>query len=230
MFGTSSTVFLDSYSQRRQRRRLPRWLLQLLLGTALGSAAVITVQERYLPARLSAEASSELQQAFQSADQQRHQLTKDLADTRTQLQNALAAQRGQTVQLDAARSEVLRLREDLAAAVASLPPDPRSGAVAVRAGRFTAQGRQLSYELVLTRPTTSGRPLAARLQLLVAGESDRGTPATLSIKPVPLSLGSQDVVRGSLALPDGFKPRQTTVQVMDANEGKPLGMRVLLIN
>jgi hypothetical protein len=37
------------------------------------------------------------------------------------------------------------------------------------------------------------------------------------------------VVRGSLALPDGFRPRQTTVQVLDRPGGKLLGMRVILV-
>ena len=230
MFGSSPTVFLDNYSRRRQRRHLPRWLVLVSLGTAVGGAAVITVQERYLPARLSADATTELQQAFQSADQQRRQWAAELTETRTRLQSALAAQRNQTGQLDAARSELLRLREDLAAVVASLPPDPRSGTVAVRAGRVTAQGSRLSYDLVLTRQGASGRPLPGRLQLIVAGDTSHGTPATVTGKPVPLTMGSHEVVRGSLTLPEGFRPRQTTVQVLDADDGKALGMRVLLIN
>jgi hypothetical protein len=36
-------------------------------------------------------------------------------------------------------------------------------------------------------------------------------------------------VRGSQALPDGFKPRETTIQVLDRVAGKPLGMRVMLV-
>jgi septum formation topological specificity factor MinE len=230
MFGSSPTVFLDDYSRRRKRRHLPRWLVLLSLGTALGAGAVITAQQRYLPPRLSAEASADLQQAFQSADQQRRLLAAELSDTRTRLQAAQATQRSLTGQLDSARSEVLRLRDDLAAVVTSLPPDPRNGTVAVRAGRITAQGNRLSYDLVLTRQTASARPLTGRLQLVVAGDNGRGTPATVASKPVPLSMGSQEVVRGSLTLPDGFRPRQTTVQVLDADEGKALGMRVLLIN
>jgi hypothetical protein len=37
------------------------------------------------------------------------------------------------------------------------------------------------------------------------------------------------VVRGSLALPEGFRPRQVSIQLLDREGGKLLGMRVLLV-
>ena len=111
----------------------------------------------------------------------------------------------------------------------SLPPDPRGGAVAVRAARFTVKGGQLDYSLVLTHERAVGKPMPGTLQLLVAGESERGTPSVVTPEAIPLALGGQDVVRGSLPLPAGFKPHQATVQVLDRAAGKPLGTRVLLI-
>ena len=63
--------------------------------------------------------------------------------------------------------------------------------------------------------------------LLVAGQSERGTPTTLSRKPITPSLGKHAVVRGSQALPEGCKPRQTTAQVLDRVAGNALGMRVM---
>ena len=41
--------------------------------------------------------------------------------------------------------------------------------------------------------------------------------------------GAQQVLRGKVALPEGLKPRQVTVQVLDRAGGRPLGMRVLLV-
>jgi len=67
------------------------------------------------------------------------------------------------------------------------------------------------------------------MQLIVAGESARGGATTLTLEPIAFSLDSHEVLRGSLPLPEGFKPRQTTVQVLDAAGGKPLGMRVLFV-
>jgi hypothetical protein len=82
---------------------------------------------------------------------------------------------------------------------------------------------------VLTRERGGGKPLAGVMQLVVAGESAAGTESSVNLKPVALTIGSHEVVRGSLPLPAGFKPRQTTVQVLDRVANRPLGMRVLLV-
>lgn len=229
MFGRTKPVYFDAYGSRRTRWRMPRWLILLLLGTAAGAGAVLVVQERYLPPRLSATESSALRLATDQAEADRTRLRHELAQTQAQLQAASADQKRLGDELAAARSAETRLREDLASVVATLPPDPREGAVAVRAGRFTVKAGQLNYDLVLTRQRSAGKPAAGMLKLLVAGESGRGGATTLEPKAMALQGGSHEVVRGSLPLPEGFQPRQTTVQVLDAAAGRPVGMRVLLV-
>ena len=68
-----------------------------------------------------------------------------------------------------------------------------------------------------------------RSQLVVAGQSASGGEASISLKPIDLSIGSHAIVRGSQPLPAGFQPRQATVQVLDRAGGNALGMRVLLV-
>jgi hypothetical protein len=106
--------------------------------------------------------------------------------------------------------------------------------VEIRAGRFVAKSGMLSYDVVLTRDAAA-KPLAAAVQFVVTGDakpgsvaSDNGHANTVAPDPVPVSIDSQRVLRGSLALPEGFKPRQARVQVLDRN-GAALGMRVLLV-
>ena len=231
MFGRSQEVIFESYGRRRSRSRwrLPRWLLLLLLGVGAGGAAVVAVQERYLPPRLSAAASAELRRAFAQADSERAQLKASLAQAKQSLDATLLDRKTLAGDLAASIAAAAGLREDLAAVVTSLPPDPRGGAVAVRAGRFAVKGGQLEYDVVLTREHAAGKPMPGTLQLLVAGESERGVQSVLTPKAIPLLVGSHEVVRGSVPLPAGFKPRQTTVQVLDRAAGKSLGMRVLLI-
>ena len=229
MFGRSRPVVFSSYGRRRSRWRLPRWLCLLLIGIGAGAAAVVGVQERYLPPRLSASESAEVRGAFEQADAERARLRDELGEARRRIEAASSVHKSVADELATSRTAAARLRDDLASVVASLPPDPRDGAVAVRAGRFTAKDGMLRYELVLTRETASGKPFPGTLQLLVAGESGRGTQAMFAPKPIPLSVGSQEVVRGSLALPAGFKPLQTTIQVLDQSASKSLGMRVLPI-
>ncbi|MES2959103.1 MAG: hypothetical protein V4792_13015 [Pseudomonadota bacterium] len=229
MFGRSKPVVFERYGRRRSRWRLPRWLLLLLAGLAAGAGGVILLQERYLPPRLSAEATRELRSAFEQADAERKQLKTRLDATGQQLDAALAAKKRQDEELAAPRATAQRLRDDMAALIATLPPDPRGGAVEVRAGRFAAQGGVLAYDVVLTRERDTVKPLAGVMQLSVTGLSARGAEATATLKPVDVSLGSQALVRGSLPLPEGFKPRQATVQVLDRAGGKPMGMRVMLV-
>lgn len=219
----------ESYGRRRSRWRVPRWLLLLLGGILVGAAGVLVVQERYLPPRLSAGESAELRTAFEKAEAERTRLKTELDQARKQVAADRAEQARLAEGLASQRASAELLRDDLAAVVAALPPDPRGGSVEVRSGRFTAQGALLSYNVVLLRERHGGKPMPGVLQLLVAGESERGTPTTLSLKPIALSMGGHAVVRGSQALPEGFKPRQTTVQVLDKVAGKPLGMRVMLV-
>jgi hypothetical protein len=112
---------------------------------------------------------------------------------------------------------------------ASLPPDPRGGAVAVRAARFEVDGGALVYDVVLSRDRAGGKPFEGVLQFVVAGAPLDGPERTVKLDPVPISVGRYESVRGSVPLPDGFKPRQTTVQVLDRPGGRLSGMRVLYV-
>ncbi|MEP7056296.1 MAG: hypothetical protein ABI809_00795 [Caldimonas sp.] len=208
---------------------MPRWLALLLVGVALGAGAVIFVQERYLPPRLSAEAAAELRAAFGQADAERVRLKGELADTAQRLESALAERKGLATELASSTESVKRLREDVGSLVASLPPDPRSGAIAVRAARFTVEGSTLAYDVVLSRERPGAKPFGGVLQFIVSGASERGAESTVASTPVPVSIGNYDSVRGSVALPQGFKPRQTTINVLDKVGGKVLGMRVMYV-
>lgn len=230
MFRRSRQVTFSSYGSRRSRCALPRWLVLLLAGAAIGAGGVVVVQERYLPPRLSATASAELRSAYSQADLDRQRLKAELGEANKRLETTQSEKGGLADALAASRATAERLRDDLGSVVAGLPPDPRGGSVEVRAGQFTAKGAVLNYSVVLMREARNGnKPLPGILQLVVAGESARGAPTTVALAPIPLSGGSQEVVRGSLPLPDGFRPRQTTVQVLDRAAGKPLGMRVILV-
>ena len=225
MFGSSKPIPFDPYGRRRSRR-VPRWLVLLLLGIVLGAGAVLVVQERYLPPRLTAEASARLRDSFERADAERQRLQAELAATSDRLRGTLEENKRLATELGAEKETAQRLRQDIAALVASLPPDPRNTPVAVRAARFEVQGDTLAYNVVLSREHAGKNPFGGVLQLVVAGASGRAND-TVTMAPVPISIGLYDTVRGSLALPQGFKPRQTTIQVLDKAGGKLLGMRVM---
>lgn len=222
-------VAFNPYGQRRSALRPPRWLVLLLGGIVIGAGGVVVIQERYLPLRLSADASAKLRTAYEQADADRVRLKRELDVATQRLDVALADKKKLSDEVAANGSTQEQLRADLASVVASLPPDPRGGGVEVRAGRFTVRAGMLDYDIVLTRERGGAKPLAGVVQLVVAGDSAAGTETSVNLKAVALAIGSHEVVRGSQPLPAGFKPRQATVQVLDRTANRPLGMRVLLV-
>lgn len=208
------------------------WLL--LAGTALGSGAVLVVQEEVLPPRLTAQASSQLRSAFDVAEAERVRLAQTLSAANAQLAQAQDASKVLSQELAASRTLVDRQRGDLAALVEALPPDPRAGAgssaVAVRAVRLVSSNAgQLAYDVVLTREKATERPMAAVMQLVVTGESARRGETSVTLPPVAVALGLHAVLRGTLALPEGFRPRQASVRILSGQAGALLGMRVGLV-
>jgi hypothetical protein len=230
MLGNSKPIPFNPYGTRRARGRFPPWLALLLIGIAIGVAGVTFVQNRYLPPRLTAAESIQLRNDYAEADAERTRLKTEQAESAKRLQTALADRKTAVDQLAANIASNEGLHDDMAAVIAALPPDPRGGTVQVRAGRFAAEGGGLSYNLILTRDRSGDRAMPAVLQFTVAGTTAKGVESNLALKPVSLTIGAQEVARGNLVLPDGFKPRQTTVSVLDRAGGKSLGMRVLLLN
>lgn len=226
MFARSPAIVLDSYSRRRTRRGLPRWLLLVLTGVLAGAGAVIGVQERWLPPRLSADESTRLTSAYEAADRERTQLRLQREDIARRLQLAndeVAALK----QADAARQRTLSaLRDDVATLVDALPPDPRGGAVQLRAARFRVDGGQLAWDIVLSRERGGDKPWKGVLQLVLTGKAAGNEAGTVKLDPVALTLGRHGSARGSQPLPAGFQPQQATVQVLDRPQGQVLGLRV----
>lgn len=227
MWGQSKPVVL-SYGRQRSAWALPPWLVLLLLGAAAGAAGVVYVQEKHLPPRLSASASAELRSAYEQAEAQRQRLTADMAEITKRLDASLMETKRLGDELAAARSSTEKLRQDLEFTAEALPPDPRGGAIEVRAARLLRKGGALSYEVALTR-AAGAKPMSAVLQLSIVGDGASGAEARVVSRPVALSVGSHEVVRGTQPLPDGFRPRQATILVLDRPEGRQLGMRVMFV-
>jgi len=228
MFGKSKPVVFEPYGRRRSRWGLPRWLVLLLAGIAIGAGGLFYLQERYLPPRLSAAETAQLRTSFEQVSAERTRLANELEDTTKRLDTAVADRQRLDDELTASRESTEGLREVVASVLDALPPDPRGGIVEVRAARFTVDGDALAYDVLLTRDR-SGKPLNGVMQLLLAGTSTRGAETTAALKPVAISVDRYESVRGRLPLPDGFTPKQTTVQVLDRPDGKLLGKRVVYV-
>ena len=209
---------------------MPRWLVLLVIGIAAGVAGVLFVQERVMPPRLSANESTTLRASFEKADNERMRLSTDLANATKRLETAVADRKRAVDEAALSKQTAERQRLDLASLVASLPPDPRGGAIQVRAARFSAEGGNLVYDIVLSRDRgTPAKPLSGVMQLVVSGAGARGVETSVKLKPVAITVGSFESVRGSLPLPDGFGARQASINLLDRPDGKLLGMRVMQV-
>jgi hypothetical protein len=225
MLATFKPVTFDVRG-RRTRAGVPRWLVLLLTGFVAGAGGVIYVQEKHLPPRLTFDDSARLQARAERSEAEQQRMARELTENGRKLQSALTDKKTLTDQLAERTRAVEGLRADVATLVAALPPDPRGGVVAVRSGRFRAGAGRLAYDILLTREGAGERALAGRMQLVVAGQTARGSETTVTLPPVPVAIGTHQSVTGEAPLPEGFSPQQATVRVTDAG-GAVLGTRVL---
>lgn len=225
MFGRSKSASFKPYALRSSRppRRVPAWLLWLLLGIVVGVSVVLFVQQNYLPPRLTAAESARLTQHVA-------QLQVALGNTQSQLEDAKAdidrreAERVTlSAQLGTARTALQPLQDDLSLVLEALPPDPRGGDTQIRAARFFNDNEALDYHVVLTR---EGSPLQGAVQFVVEGRYPNGRTATVELDPLPLRLETFENVRGQQPLPDGMRARQITVRVLDQGQ-RQQAMRVI---
>ena len=232
MFGRSKPVVFDPYGRQRSRWPMPRWLVLLLIGIILGASGVLIVQERYLPPRLTADASIKLRDAFQQADAERTSLRSDLQATTRKLDATTSDSRTLAERLATSSQTTERLQKDMGSMIDLLPPDPRGGTVSVRAARFAIRGNTLDYEVLLTRGAPGSTPLAGVMQMSVAGSGgSAGGELTKSVatRPQSVSIGAYESLRGSVDLPSGFSAREATITVMDRPDGRVYGRRVMYV-
>ena len=226
LLSPSKPVAYFSSGRRRHRARPPRWLVLLLTGAGLGIAGVVFIQESYLPPRIPVAAGEHLRNELAGSEAVRLKQEADLAETSKRLASSMNESQQLAEELANSRAAAARLQEDLKEIVLTLPPDPRGGEVEIRAGRFVATGSSLNYTLVLSHGRATEAALPVSLQYAVSGETARGTSTVFTAAAQPASVGSSFIQHGTIALPDGLRPRQVTIHVLDRS-GKSLGMRVL---
>jgi hypothetical protein len=208
---------------------VPPGLLLLGAGYSPAAAGGLFVQNQVMAPRLSSAESTRLQASYAQADAERTRLQQALTETQRKLDTTLAERQRLQQEAQDNRQSVTRLREEIGALVAALPPDPRGGAVQVRSAKFAATGGRLHYDVMLSRSGAASAPLNAVMQLVVAGTTGKGPETRVKLEPVALQMSAFENLKGGLPLPEGFDPRQATVNVLDASQAKLLGMRVMAV-
>jgi len=227
MFGRSKPVPFKPYAlgPTKPARRMPRWLVWLLIGMVLGVAAVLFVQQKYLPPRLSAHESQQLQARLAQLDSALSQSQTQLAQANDTIRAQQAERERLAGELERAQAALQPLKNDLALLQEVLPPDPRGGELQIRAGRFYNRDEGLSYHLVLTREK-GDKPFKGTVNFAVEGRYPNGRSATITLEPIALDMTRYENVQGVVPLPDGLHASQITTRILDGNE-RMQAMRVI---
>jgi hypothetical protein len=225
------TVFKPvPYQRERSPRRVPRWLIILLLGIAIGAGGLWYAQEQYMPPRLSAAESSQLKADLEQAGRDRDRLSGELKDTSEKLAATEAEGRKAQADLASARQSVERLQKDLTQFVQALPPDPRGGPIGIRAASFAPTGGQLSYHVIFTRQRKGDDSFKGVMQLVVTGTRAAGREESVSLPTVPLAMESFQHLSGNVAMPEGMVPREIMIRVLRGAGGEMVAMRVFKVS
>lgn len=227
MFGRSQrAVFKPSVYQPGQRtRRMPRWLVLLLVGIALGAGGVLFLQTNYGPQRLTVEQSEQLHTELSASNLERQRLQTQLEEATQQRDANKSGHEKLTSDLAEARARIETLNKELVLFQDAMPPDPRGGNLGIRSATFKRAPGQLDYQVLVMREEREGAPFKGSLTFAIEGSYPNGRAATITPEGPALDVDRYDYAVGQLTLPDGFTPRVVVLRVMDGAQ-KQQAMRI----
>ncbi len=228
MFGRSQrAVFKPSVYQPGQRsRRMPRWLVLLLVGIGLGAGGVLFLQTNYGPQRLTVEQSEQLHSELSAANLDRQRLQSLLEEATQQRDANKATHEKLTADLAAANKKIESLTQELVLFQDAMPPDPRGGNLGIRSASFKRQPGQLDYRVLVMREDRQGAaPFKGSLTFAIDGTYPNGRSGTVTPEGPQLNVDRYDFATGQLTLPDGFTPRVVVLRVLDGAQ-KQQAMRI----
>ncbi len=215
MFGSSKSrafkpvPFGQSY---RRRKGVPKWLLWLVAGMAVGSAGFYYAEKELMPPRLSFIESQSLKSDADKANKARDEMATKLADATSKMKQAQAEKLEATNKMNTALARVDPLKKDLELFLKTLPPDPRGNAVAVRAGLFSSSAGKLNYHVLFTRDKAGSDVFKGALRLVVSGNRG-GKEVSIDLPSQDISIEGYQHANGALDLPDGFQAREVSVKL-----------------
>ncbi|MBO1112633.1 DUF6776 family protein [Bordetella petrii] len=230
MFGRSQrAVFKPSvYQPGKRTRRMPRWLVLLLVGIGLGAGGVLFLQANYGPPRLTAEQSEQLQSELNTANLDRQRLRTQLSEATAQRDANQATREQATTELEQARARIQELNQEFLIFQNAVPPDPRGTDIGVRSGSFNRDPGKLNYQVLLMRESSDAPVFKGTLHLAVTGVYRNGRSGTIELDPIDVSLGRYQVAQGVADLPENFTPRSVRIQVLDPSE-RQQAMRIYYV-
>jgi hypothetical protein len=207
---------------------MPRWLVLLLVGIALGAGGVLFLQTNYGPQRLTVEQSEQLHTELSASNLERQRLQSQLEEATQQRDANKSGHEKLTTDLAEARSKIETLNKELVLFQDAMPPDPRGGNLGIRSATFKRAPGLLDFQVLVMREDRQGAPFKGTLTFSIEGTYPNGRAATVTPEGPTLDVDRYDYAIGQLKLPDGFTPKVVVLRVMDGAQ-KQHAMRIYYV-
>lgn len=230
MFGSSKRqAFRPTAYGSSRRRGIPRWLVLMLTGIVLGAGGLLFLQKSYGPTRLTVEQSEQLHYDLNSANMDKQRLQSQLNQHIQELKEANARVQSQDAELKQRQAEIDKLSTDVALFVETAPDDPRRTSPGIRAVSFRFGDGQLDYHILLMQDAGKAEPFKGEITLVAAGRYSNGRNGTEQLTPFSVSLERYSHLQGTVEVPEGFTPREITIQVRAEGSDRVAAMRVIRV-
>jgi hypothetical protein len=233
LFGSSKRPAFKPtpYGYTRRSKGIPRWLVLMLTGIALGAGGVLFLQRSYGPPRLTAEQSEQLRMDLNSATLDKQRLQTETKQLKENLDRATRMTESQAEKITQLQREYTQLESGVSGLIEAIPADPRGTSPGIRASSMVSNGKQLSYHALLIQDADEDGTKAfdGEIKFVASGSYRSGQSAHVDIATLPLHLMRYTEVRGEATLPDGFRPRQVTIQITPAGSDKIAATRTIRV-
>jgi hypothetical protein len=223
------------YDTRRRSRRLPSWLILLLLGILTGASGMLVLQTSYGPKHLTSTEAQKLTEELSSATLERQRLQTKLDEQARLLdvarEDSEKLNRALKDELSTTLALVKPLKEQLNLFAQTLPFDPRFGPVGFSTANFTQEkaSAKVTYLLWLLQEKPDRPEFKGLLELSFEGVYNDGRAETITLARSQVTFGHYLHVTGQTDLPAGFVARRANARLFDLDGKRQITWRVFPI-
>jgi len=223
------------YDTRRRSRRLPSWLILLLLGILTGASGMLVLQTSYGPKHLTSTEAQKLTEELSSATLERQRLQTKLDEQARLLdvarEDSEKLNRALKDELSSTSALVKPLKEQLNLFAQTLPFDPRFGPVGFSTANFIQEkaSTKVTYLLWLLQEKPDRPEFKGLLELSFEGVYNDGRAETITLARSQVTFGHYLHVTGQTDLPAGFVARRANARLFDLDGKRQITWRVFPI-
>ena len=202
----------------------------MVTGIVIGAGGLLFLQKSYGPTRLTVEQSEQLHYDLNSANMDKQRLQTQLNQHIQELKEANARIQTQDKELERLQAEIEQLSSDVALFVETAPGDPRNTSPGIRAVSLNYANGQLDYHILVMQDADKAQPFSGQVSLTAAGRYSNGRNGNVELEPFPVSLERYTHLQGTLEVPEGFTPREVTIQIRADGSERVSAMRIIRVS